>query len=138
MLGKAGYGAGLRMDDIMSDDPIRTRNQIRAEKAYNCVANLDKKHIDEKDYRQLARGFPALVHTCGLVQAVAFVQAKEKETGKKYLKHLSEVMPIEPGSEPLADQSREADLIKYQQLTRDAMESAGWLKRYSEAMLKEA
>ena len=121
----------------MSDSPIRTRNQIRAEKAHGCISQHTGQS-NEKDYRQLARGFPALVHTCGLVQAVAFVQAKEGEAGKSYLKDLSFVMPLAPNSDPLPQQSRMADVVEYQSLTRDAMVSAAWLKRYAEALLKEA
>ncbi len=127
----------------MLEEKILTKNQIRAEKAYMCVTKKirrddAKDHKDEeKNYLQLARSFPALVHTCGLVQAVAFVTAKEGQTGKDYLEHLSEVMPLAPKTPDLAAQSRTAELPEYQRLTRDAMDSAGWLKRYGETLLKE-
>jgi len=121
----------------MSEQKILTKNQVRAEKAYKCVKTKEN-HEDEKNYRQLARSFPALVHTCGLVQAVAFVMAKEGRTGTDYLGHLSTVMPLEPDNPDLAQQSRKAGLLQYQRLTRDAMDSATWLKRYAETLLKES
>jgi len=142
MSGKVGYDAGLPRDDFMPEEKILTKNQIRAEIAYGCVnkkvhKNADKSQKEEeKKYLQLARSFPALVHTCGLVQAVAFVTAKEKETGKDYLHHLETIMPLAP--ETLAKMSRSADLLEYQRLTRDAMDSAAWLKRYAETLLKES
>nr|WP_321352794.1 type III-B CRISPR module-associated protein Cmr5 [uncultured Methanoregula sp.] len=126
----------------MSEEKILTKNQIRAEIAYDCVNKKVHKDADisqkeeERKYLQLARSFPALVHTCGLVQAVAFVTAKEKDTGKDYLRHLETIMPLVP--ETLVKKSRTAPLLEYQRLTRDAMDSATWLKRYAETLLKES
>ncbi len=134
MSGKAGYDADSHEVEVMTEGKILTRNQIRAEKAYKCVEEKVGEG-DEKDYRQLTRSFPALVHTCGLVQAIAFVTAKERETGEDYLRHLATVMPFD--HEILAKKSRSADLLEYQRLTRDAMDSAAWLKRYAETLLKE-
>jgi CRISPR type III-B/RAMP module-associated protein Cmr5 len=126
----------------MPEEKILTKKQIRAEVAYDCVNKKVHKDADnsqkeeERKYVQLARSFPALVHTCGLVQAIAFVIAKEKETGKDYLRHLATVMPVDPKT--LAEKSRTAHLLEYQRLTRDAMDSAAWLKRYAETLLKES
>ena len=125
----------------MPEEKILTKNQIRAEISYNCVKKIrdsgEKSRDDEeKNYLRLARSFPALVHTCGLVQAIAFVNAKEREAGKDYLHHLATVMPLDPRI--LAEKSRTASLLEYQRLTRDAMDSAAWLKRYAETLLKES
>ena len=108
----------------------QTRQQRRAQKAYGCVHGVTDK---QKDYAQLAKRFPALVQACGLAQAVSFVQAKEKEIGGKYLEHLSKVIETE---NDLAKASRESDLIKYQRLSREAIEAATWLKRYADALLE--
>lgn len=135
MLEKAGFGAVSPGADPMAEQKILTKKQVRAEIAYNYVKTLVNTK-NEKDYRQLARSFPALVHGCGLVQAVAFVRAKEGEAGEIYLKHLSMVMPLENGTS-LDAKSRSAPLLEYQQITRDATDSATWLKRYAEALLKD-
>lgn len=113
-----------------------TRQQLRAQSAYNSVSSF-KGEMNEKeveDYAQLAKKFPALVHNCGLAQAIAFVQAKEGATGEAYIAHLAQTM----GSiGDIGSISRSADLMKYQKLTREAIESATWLKRYSEALLEQ-
>ena len=103
-----------------------TKQQDRAQKAYKCLSP-ERKVGDE--YRQFAKRFPALVHSCGLAQAVAFAQSKDKNV---YLDDLASVMGIS-NSMQLANISRTIDLVEYQQKTRDAIECATWIKRYAEA-----
>jgi len=129
----------------MSEKTLVTRQQERAQVAYKCILPRTKDtngqeikgNKENKEYSQLAKKFPALVHNCGLAQALAFVQAKEKEEniGKAYLSHLSSVMGLKK-EDDLGSLSRSADLSRYQRLTREAIESATWLKRYSEALLE--
>ena len=52
---------------------VRTRGQQLAEEAFARVA--DHRSMN-KEYVSFAKKFPALIHTCGLVQAVAFARAK--------------------------------------------------------------
>jgi len=121
-----------------------TRQQERAQTAYKCISprvkdSSAKEIVSQEDndkYGQLAKKFPSLVHNCGLAQALAFVQAKEKNknVGKAYLSHLSKVMGLKEDN--LGELSRNEDLIKYQRLTHEAIESATWLKRYSEALME--
>lgn len=103
-----------------------TKQQERAKKAYECLS-LEKQIADE--YRQFAKRFPALVHSCGLAQAVAFAQAKDKND---YLNDLAKVMGITNG-QILCRVSRTIDMVEYQQKTREAIECATWIKRYAEA-----
>jgi CRISPR-associated protein Cmr5 len=113
------------------DEKHQTRQQKRAQKAYECILSRGKK---DEEYSQLAKRFPALVQSCGLAQALAFVAAKEGQTGRNYIDHLTQVMN-EKGD--LGETSRNSDLMKYQQLTYESIESATWLKRYSEALLEK-
>jgi CRISPR-associated protein Cmr5 len=121
----------------MPEDVRQTRQQVRAQNAYGCVSSIEKEKVikkkDAEDYAQLAKKFPALVHNCGLAQAIAFVQAKEGKIGESYIAHLTKTMGEE---RDLGSDSRSADLMKYQRLTREVIEAATWLKRYSEALLE--
>lgn len=129
----------------MSENAPITRQQERAQKAYKCISSRTrdvngqeiKNDKDNEKYCQLAKKFPALVHNCGLAQALAFVQAKEKDgnLGKAYISHLSDVMGLKKDQD-LGDLSRSEELREYQRLTLEAIESATWLKRYSEALLE--
>jgi CRISPR-associated protein Cmr5 len=114
----------------MAGNSRQTRQQRRAQVAHSCISSRSK---GDKDYSQLAKKFPALVHNCGLAQAIAFVQAKEGTTGEAYISHLAKTMGE---TVDIGNTSRIADLMKYQRLTREAIESATWLKRYSEALLE--
>jgi len=113
-----------------------TKQQDRAQKAYKCLSP-EKKVGDE--YRQFAKRFPAIVHSCGLSQAVAFAQSKDKDV---YLDDLASVMGISKGKisggQMLAEVSRTVDLVEYQQKTQDAIECATWIKRYAEATEEKA
>lgn len=111
-----------------------TRQQKRAQVAIEKVKVQERR--DTGDYSQIAKKFPALVQTCGLAQAIAFIIAKEKETGETYIHDLSAVMGI-TNTPALPELSRTAPMLKYQYLTREAIASATWLKRYSEALLKD-
>lgn len=129
LLAKAERDANSRGVE-MAGNTLQTRQQRRAQLAYSCVSSRSK---GDDEYGQLAKKFPALVHNCGLAQSIAFVQAKEGATGDAYISHLTQVMG-ETGD--LGSSSRRADLMNYQRLTREAIESATWIKRYSEALLE--
>jgi CRISPR/Cas system CMR-associated protein Cmr5 small subunit len=101
-----------------------------AEKAFECV--LQKK--GDEDYRSFALSFPALIHSCGLVQAVAFAEIK-KNNG--YVEDLAAVLnKVEPHTD-LPNESRTADVVKYMRLSRRALSAASWLKRYAQAFSDE-
>lgn len=111
---------------------MRTRQQKWAETAYKSVQGKKGKS-DEEDYGRFCKSFPALLHTAGLCQALAFAGAKGH---RDYLGDLSGI--LEQNSETLQEMSRTADVLEYQRLSREAMFAATWLKRYAEALLKEA
>lgn len=125
----------------MPDEKITTKKQRRAEAAYARIRQIGEK---DEDYARLAKKFPALVHTCGLVQATAFVLAKEKDsekskksgtsTGERYLSDLISVMGYPAGTD-LHTMSRTAGMLDYQRMTQEAIDAASWLKRYAEAFI---
>ena len=113
---------------------LKTRSQTMAQAAYRRIsARNGGKPSDE--YATFAKKFPALIHSCGLAQAVAFAEAKNE---KAYLDDLVNVLR-EAGYttissiKALADRSRNASLTEYMRLSRDALAAASWLKRYVEA-----
>jgi CRISPR-associated protein Cmr5 len=99
----------------------------------------------DDEYVSFAKRFPALVHTCGLAQAVAFAEAKgtskegqPKKPETKYLEDIAAVLnagghaPID-SAQKLAETTRSERLGGYLRLSRDAIQAASWLKRYVEA-----
>lgn len=108
-----------------------TRDQARAQRAYEKVS-FQQKTEKEADYQRFSKSFPALIHTNGLAQALAFGQAKAPAS---YLADLAYVIGV-TSPDDLAHQARTASLPLYQRLSRDTLAAATWLKRYAEALLK--
>ncbi len=115
---------------------MQTRSQKLARAAYQQVA---QRNPGDK-YKTAAKRFPALIHTCGLAQAVAFGLAKSEY--HEYMDDLAAVMK-ELGyqqiwsREALDAASRSEHLGGYLRISRDAINAAGWLKRYVEAVAED-
>lgn len=118
-----------------------TRDQERAHAAYQAVSRANTRKDKDHYGRQCLR-LPALIHQCGLCQTIAFFQAKGGETGEKkehfrnVLEDLAAVSRLGEDATELAQKAREEDMKTYQWMTREALASAQWLKRYAEAVLK--
>ncbi|MGI6075748.1 MAG: type III-B CRISPR module-associated protein Cmr5 [Pyramidobacter sp.] len=108
---------------------LKTKNQKMAEKAFERVSDRKEASKDKKDgkweeYKTFALSFPALIHSCGLVQAAAFACAKSHGD---YLADLQAVFDtIDKGD--LLERSRKAGLAEYTRITRHATDAATWLK----------
>lgn len=129
----------------------RTNSQIMAQVAYDSVATrlklLSKEDLEK--YTSFARSFPSLVHACGLAQAVAFAQAKgaaekgkERKPPGKYLEDLAVVLAAvghydAATADKLETATRDSPVPAYVRLSRNALQAAGWLKRYVEAVSPE-
>lgn len=94
---------------------------------------------DFEKYLSFARGFPSLIHSCGLVQALSFAKAKSAKYEHQgyFLEDLKQILIVGgllSQGDDLVNFSRNADQAKYLLLSRRALDAAVWLKRYSEAL----
>ncbi len=122
---------------------FQTRSQKQAQTAYSRVKRYGQPH---PNYMSLAKKFPALIHTCGLAQAVAFAEAKgasrdghENGPELEYLEDLAAVLNASGhgdivSAKTLAKTTRCQDVGRYIRLRRNALLAASWLKRYVEAL----
>ena len=116
---------------------MHTRSQQFAHAAFPRVRDR-KQALGAKfdEYKTFAKKFPALIHTCGIAQAVAFALAKDEA---EYISDLTAVLKaaghadITP-AEPLDQHTRTKTFGAYLRLSRDAVTAASWLKRYVEAI----
>ena len=115
---------------------IQTRSQQLAELAFKQVSQVDLQTKGDKNAREkyigFAKRFPSLIHSCGLAQAVAFAQSKAPD---RFVNDLREVMNCDKQEPAFTAEIRSSDLPRYLQLSRTALQAAGWLKRYAEAIL---
>lgn len=117
------------------------RSQRIARAAFQQVEGRGHQPNPDK-YLAFARTFPTLVHTSGLAQAAAFALAK-KEEKLEVLDDLAQVIHAADDEWQFVDgraldakaRCSETDVWTYMRLTRQALQSATWIKRYSEALL---
>ena len=85
-------------------------------------------------YASFAKSFPALIHTAGLCQAVAFAQAKQGPE-EQVLVDVMKTSGLGEGTVlAFADACRSAPLPEYLRRTRLMLSAASWVKRYVEAL----
>jgi len=116
---------------------VHTRSQRLAQEAFKCIADHTQNGTrkPDKEFVTTVKKFPALIHTCGLAQAVAFALAKKDD---KYIDYLAAVLNAAGHAEitnhrTLDQHARSKPLSGYLRLSRDAINAASWLKRYVEA-----
>lgn len=109
------------------------RSQKYAQRAFGLIQKVKEENEKVKEYRTLALNFPTMILQSGLAQAIGFLQAKGKEEHLLLLAHIAELLGENKDS--LHKKILEADLSHYQLLTRQAIEAASGLKRYTQALL---
>ena len=109
-----------------------TREQRRAQAAFRKIKQAQGSAQPEAYGRQCLH-LPALIHQCGLCQALTFLEAKapKKPECRELLADILEAAGI--GS---TANVRDAEVTAYQRMTRDALACAQWFKRYAEAILR--
>lgn len=109
------------------------RSQKYAQRAYGLIQKVKDDNKQVKEYRTLALNFPTMILQSGLAQAIGFLQAKGKEEHLLLLAHIAELLGENKDS--LHKKILAADLSHYQLLSRQAIEAASGLKRYTQALL---
>lgn len=109
------------------------RSQKYAQRSFGLIQKVKDDNKQVKEYRTLALNFPTMILQSGLAQAIGFLQAKGKEEHLLLLAHIAELLGENKDS--LHKKILEADLSHYQLLTRQAIEAASSLKRYTQALL---
>ena len=111
------------------------RSQKYAHRAYGLIQKVKDDNKQVKEYRTLALNFPTMILQSGLAQAIGFLQAKGKEEHLLLLAHIAELLGENKDS--LHKKILAADLSHYQFLTRQTIEAASSLKRYTQALLRK-
>ena len=115
---------------------MKTREQTYAAQAYRQVQNIAEHPKEYRDaYGSMAHRLPVLVHQAGLVQALAFVEARGKPEHKKLLDHLAEVVLDGEDRQELLARSRLVDMMAYMHLTEKVLAALAWYKRFAQSIL---
>ena len=114
---------------------MHTLEQDFAEKVYQQITQVEQQSRTFKDeYGGMAHKLPVLIRQAGLVQALAYVAARGKKGAKQLLEDLANVLEYSSTQE-LLQNSREAPLLEYMRLTRQATVALTWYKRFAQSVL---
>ncbi len=132
---------------------VRTIEQKRSEFALKCVKDIAKDKTVRGNYKGLVKKFPMMVLKNGLLQTIAFMEAKGKiksdsEKGQKQHKelykhikaYLTKISPLSfptPENQLLSDSLSKISVAQYRNITSDILAFAKWLGKYAEALIKE-
>ena len=118
---------------------MRTLQQKFANAVYWRIQDVKKSYPDEKkqkEYGALALKLPVLVRQAGLIQALAFVAARQRDPHKqRILDDLARVIGLNSGDK-LLQRAREAHLSEYMLLTQQVLWALEWFKRFAQSELK--
>ena len=124
---------------------MKTRQQEMAGAVYEKISAYQTLHKEDGSsncidlYGGMAMKLALLVQNAGLVQALAFVQAKASgEREEPYQTLLNDIAAVVLGEEEkqLLDLSMRAEISEYMFLTRQTMLALEWFKRFSQSILK--
>ena len=113
---------------------MQTLEQKLAAQIYEQVSRQRKGSVEANEYGGMAHRLPILVRQAGLVQALAYVQARGKPGAQRLLEDLARTLGFDSG-EKLLDVVRKADLLVYMHLTRKALLALNWYKRFAQSVL---
>lgn len=122
---------------------MKTIHQRLAADVYSRIMKVHDDHDEpfHKKYGTMAHKMPVLVHTAGLVQAIAFVQAKgtKNKAWEQLLHDLAHTLePSRPDYDgtALLISAQQAQIGEYILLTRRVSQALLWYKRFAESILK--
>ena len=113
---------------------MATAASIAVETRRDLIKNNTRYTND--DYKSVARGYPSFLHTCGLVQTLAFSRSKQKLEHTHIIEDLQNVLRKAAGlsqNDDLLALATSANTSAYILLHAQAIEAAVWIKRYAEA-----
>lgn len=114
---------------------MQTREQKYAASAYQAVNALSKSGLEDKQsYGGMAHKLPILIHTAGLAQALAFVDARGKASQRQLLTDLAGTIG-KASKDTLLASARNAELSEYMHLTQQIMDALLWYKRFAQSVL---
>ena len=117
---------------------MNNRQQGFASRAYDCIQQRQQCQNKNEfaDYKSAALSLPTFILQNGLLQATGFLLAKKQNGLLNDLAHTLD-FSVKDG-EALHQAILTSDNHHYQQLTRDSLAAAAWLRRYLQALPDES
>ena len=121
---------------------IQSKSQKFADKVFPNVQDASQQDNAAK-YKTLCKKSGSLVRNSGLIQTLAFFQAKSQRKGeehhKKFYEHLQQELAdlkiLPPKTTDLFDYVRKCSVPEYMYLTREILQLLNWHKRLAETLI---
>ncbi len=126
----------------MKQELAKEHPRSRAQEMANYAWRKTQQELQKENFVQLAKGAPALVMANGLMQALAYWQARGKDAGKALVGILagwllkSERPETDNGFKKLMEKLHGATSSEFARDTREAIELLRWVKQFASALEK--
>lgn len=120
----------------MNESKTRSLEQSRADYAWDKVKSLKS---NQKEYKNLSKGAPALVMTNGLMQALAFYNSRGKPHATALSEHIQEWLSrsnlvIKSDFQTTMKDLAACDSVRYMRATEEALEILRWIRQFADAL----
>ena len=126
---------------------FKTTGQERAAIVFKHVKALERDTEQAQRYGSLALAAPTLIRTAGLVQALAFYEAKgqQKQKAKEHYTTLVDNWTEELKARKIIPENTKnlreyaacsCSLVEYMRLTREILALSQWHRRFAQSILK--
>ena len=122
---------------------FKTTGQERAAIVFKHVKALERDTEQAQRYGSLALAAPTLIRTAGLVQALAFYEAKGKQKEyyttlvNNWTEELKGRKIIPENTKNLREYAASScSLVEYMRLTREVLALSQWHRRFAQSILK--
>ena len=115
---------------------MQTLQQSYADSAYRQIVAFGERYkkTQHKEYGTMAHKLPVLVRQAGLIQALAYVATRGKESQKQLLAHLAATLGFD-SQKAFITKAQKAELGEYMLLTRQTLWALEWYKRFAQSVL---
>lgn len=122
---------------IDAGNKLKLKSIERGEMVMPLIKELSEKKVKDKKVLNetmvnFLKGLPSMIMQNGLGQTIAFLQSK----GNNEIIGIFEKMLL-PANNKLMDTILNADVKKYLNMQREAIEYAGWMKKFALAFYKK-
>ncbi|MCL6445452.1 MAG: type III-B CRISPR module-associated protein Cmr5 [Alicyclobacillus sp.] len=118
-----------------AENSFRPLHARLMETAYRCVEPVRTQAQVRETYLSLARQLPALLHSGGVLQTIAFLRRKSGGAYEQMLEHLHEFLIVTGTKLKSWDDLQQVSVSEYVHISRSLFQGAEWLKRYSDILL---
>jgi CRISPR-associated protein Cmr5 len=114
---------------------MQTIQQKYAQSVYQQITQFASPYNKQecKEYGSMAHKLPVLVRQAGLIQALAYVHTRGKDSQKVLLEHLAQTLGY--SRDDFLQKARTAELPEYILLTRQTLWALEWYKRFAQSIL---